>query len=235
MKQPVPNNDDLEYVDFSALKDKHVDETAIFFGSGPTLNAFTIGSRSPRPYTLVGVNEVIFANNVDLLDYLFVGDGADPKFSKKKTHFDEFAPLQGKYIGRDERAKLDIPTLFAGSVSGAQHYLTKLRAPFTANLLEESVGRWGSISFDVMQILAWMGFSRIVLVGHDCDYSQGTFNTKFSFGPGTAQKLVKHWALMKDFLDEHYPHLEVLSVRPKGLTIFPEVSNNELFDLTESA
>lgn len=219
----------VKYIDFAQLRNAHVGKTALFFASGVTLNDY-VDVDLPSCIR-VGVNAVAFASNVGQLDYYFIGDASHAILRAQKDELDSFTPRLGKFIGRDERAKLDIPTHFPDSVMNALHYETKLRAPFAANLTKAPVGRWGSISFDAAQVIAWTGVSRMVLVGHDCDYSNGSFNMNRGIGAGTAKKLQNHWALMKKFFTEHYPELEILSVNPVGLKIFPSISIEELQDM----
>jgi len=211
----------LKFCDFKNLKGRHKGEVAFFFGSGPTIKKFDIANAEGS--ILVGVNETIFAGFQ--LDYLFVGDGADWKFRNRIKDFHAYEPRIAKYIGIDPRKNLDITKRIPGSVQGAIHYNTKLRGDFSANLEKDPVGRWGSISFDVMQILAFMGFQKIYLIGHDCDYKSGTFYTKFNGGNNDKSKLLSHWNKMKNFLDEQYTELEVVIVNPVALNIFLDATH----------
>jgi hypothetical protein len=210
----------IEFCNFENFRNKHLGETVFFFGSGPTLRKFDLSHA--KNAKRVGVNETIFFDSN--LDYFFTGDAADPKFYSKIDEFNKFEAKLGKFVGVDQRDDLNIPKRIPGSVHNSLHYHTKLRAEFTTDPTVEDVARWGSISFDVMQILPFMGFRKIYLVGHDCDYSDGTFYTKFGSGPGERDKLLDHWKKIKIFLDKSYPDLEVLSVNPVALTIFRDAT-----------
>ncbi len=241
-------NQDIEYILYEHFKDCHKGETAIFFGSGPTLKGFK--NREDVNHVRIGVNETIYLDF--LLDYLIVGDAADPKFYDRLDDFHKYKPNKLKIMGRDPRKALDIIHA-VGGVDGSLYYDTKLisrkdrTSPnFTPDLVKDKVSRWGSISFDVVQILAWMGFSNIVLVGHDCDYTDGTFHTDrktaeelsksgyevpLPSGPAVGQKLVDHWGQIKTFLDKHYPGLTVYSYKPKALTCFPKINEKDMWNL----
>lgn len=239
---------DIEYILFEHFKDCHKGETAIFFGSGPTLKEFK--NREGVDHVRVGVNETIFLDFA--LDYLIVGDAADPKFYDRLDDFHKYKPNKLKLMGRDPRKALDVIHA-VGGVDGSLYYDTKLvsRADrtvpnFAHDLVNDKVSRWGSISFDVIQILAWMGFSNIILVGHDCDYTDGTFHTDrekaknlskigaeipLPSGPTVGQKLVDHWGQIQKFLRVQYPFLNVYSFRPKALTCFPKISEEDMWNL----
>jgi len=239
---------DIEYILFEHFKDCHKGETAIFFGSGPTLKEFE--NREDKSHIRVGVNETIYLDF--LLDYLIVGDAADPKFYDRLDDFHKYVPKHLKLMGRDPRKTLDVIQA-VGGVDGSLYYDCKLisrarrtKPNFSHDLANDKVSRWGSISFDVMQILAWMGFKNIVLVGHDCDYTDGTFYTDrekakslsksgheipLPSGPAVGQKLVEHWAQLQKFLKAQYPYLTVYSFKPKALTCFPKINEEDMWNL----
>ena len=217
----------LKFCDFSDMKNRHLGETAIFLGSGPTNKKFDHTKVSDVIF--VGVNETIFRGIP--LDYLVVGDGANPAFKTIINDFHNYDPKIEKLIGIDPRANFDITKVVPGSIKNALHYRTKYHGEFSKNPETVPIGRWGSISFDVMQILAFMGFSKIYLVGHDCNYSTGTFHRRFR-GGGTNPKLISHWKKIKIFLESEYPKLKVESVNPVDLTIFKD-STNEIIEATK--
>jgi len=231
----------IDYILFESFKDCHKGETAIFFGSGPTLKKFK--NRDDINYVRVGVNETIYLDF--LLDYLIVGDAADPKFYDRIDDFHKYKPNHFKLMGRDPRVALDVIKA-VGGVDGSLYYDCRLKGKFAHNLVTDKVSRWGSISFDVMQILAWMGFKNIVLVGHDCDYTDGTFHTSWEkakslskvgaevplpAGPHVGYKLVDHWGKVQKFLTEKYPDLNVFSFNPKALSCFPEITEKDMWNL----
>lgn len=231
----------VEYVLFEKLKDFHKGETAIFFGSGPTLKMFK--NKKDISHIRVGVNETIYLKF--LLDYLIVGDAADPKFYDRLNDFHKYTPGHLKLMGRDPRQNLDVIRA-VGGVDGSLYYDCRLRGEFAHDLTNDKVSRWGSISFDVIQILAWMGFKNIVLVGHDCDYTDGTFHTDWEkaktltkvgaevplpSGPTVGNKLVDHWGKIQSFLEEYYPDLNVYSHNPKALKCFPEINKKDMWSL----
>jgi hypothetical protein len=239
---------EIDYILFEHFKDCHKGETAIFFGSGPSLKQFV--NRDDINHVRVGVNETIFLDF--LLDYLIVGDAADPKFYDRLQDFHDYKPKKLKLMGRDPRPNLDVIQA-VGGVDGSLYYDCKLvpkparhRPEFAHDLVNDKVSRWGSISFDVVQILAWMGFKNIILVGHDCDYTEGTFHTDRKVAktlpriggeiplPSDAtvgQKLVDHWQQISKFLNVHYPELTVYSFNPRALSCFPEISEQDMWNL----
>lgn len=248
LKKSKHTKQDIEYILFEHFKDCHKGETAIFFGSGPTLKKFK--NREDVSHVRVGVNETIYLDF--LLDYLIVGDAADPKFYDRLDDFHKYKPNKLKLMGRDPRKTLDVIRA-VGGVDGSLYYDTNLitranrtEPNFAHDLANDKVARWGSISFDVIQILAWLGFKNIVLVGHDCDYTDGTFYTSrkkaqnlsksgkeipLPSGPAVGQKLVDHWGQIQKFLDDKYPELTVYSYNPRALTCFPKISEEDMWNL----
>ena len=231
----------IDYILFDHYKDCHKGETAIFFGSGPTLKMFK--NRADIDHTRVGVNETIYVDF--LLDYLVVGDAADPKFFDRLNDFHKYKPKQLKLMGRDPRKSLDVVRA-VGGINGSLYYDCRLRGELAHDLTNDKVSRWGSISFDVIQIFAWMGFKNIVLVGHDCDYTDGTFYTDWEkaktltkvgaevplpSGPTVGNKLVDHWGKVQSFLEQYYPDLSVYSHNPKALRCFPEINEKDMWGL----
>lgn len=216
------NKEEISFCNFEKFRNKHAGETAFFFGSGPSVKKFDI--RQSGNAIRVGVNETIFLGFE--LDYFFTGDAADPKFYQKIEEFNNFDARIQKFVGIDPRDELNIPKRIPGSVKNSLHYNTRLRSVFTTDPTIFPVARWGSISFDVMQVLAFMGFKKIYLVGHDCDYSRGTFHTNFSTANGEMVKLLDHWNKMKNFLENCYPNLEVYSINPVALKIFKDATSD---------
>jgi len=213
---------EVYFCDFEKFRNKHLAETAFFFGSGPTVRDFDISLA--KDAVRIGVNETIFLGFE--LDYFFTGDAADPKFYQRIEEFNSFEARIQKFVGIDPRDELNIPKRIPGSVKNSLHYNTRLRSVFSPDPTIFPIARWGSISFDVMQVLSFMGFKKIYLVGHDCDYSKGTFHTSFSTGNGEMVKLLSHWNKMKNFLENCYPDLEVYSINPVALKIFKDATSD---------
>ena len=80
-------------IDFKTLKDIHLGETAILFGSGPSVKKFDFSKISDE--LLFGVNECIFLECQ--LDYLFVRDFRNDKVKKINQELNNYVAKKGKF------------------------------------------------------------------------------------------------------------------------------------------
>ena len=218
-------------IDLKTLKDIHLGETAILFGSGPSVKKFDFSKISDE--LLFGVNECIFLECQ--LDYLFVRDFRNDKVKKINQELNNYVAKKGKFLGRD-----DTTTVANGIMKGSYWYNAagtkgsrgdhKARASFWCGHERQKIAVYGSTSFDAIQFALWMGIKKIYLVGHDCNYSGGTFKTKRGSKSKLRdeKKLVDHWNLCKDWVNKAYPDVEIYSVNPVALKMFPKTFDYQL-------
>ncbi len=209
----------MKKADLLLLKDIHKNETAIFFGSGPSINKFDFESITNE--IIVGVNETILLPIQ--LDYLFVRDFANSRVEALKKELNKYEAKKKKFVGVDNRPN------HGGSIKGAYYYKTITKKnkkdiqPLTLDLAKKDIAIWGSTSFDVMQFLFWMGFKKIYLVGHDCNYSNGTIGVSSKLG-GVTQKIINQWIALRKWKEENYSEVEIFLINPVSLKtdVFPE-------------
>jgi hypothetical protein len=84
-----------------------------------------------------------------------------------------------------------------------------------------------SVAFHAMQILLYMGFNEIVLVGFDCggdhSYKDKYEDDVCDWGYGLNHQLINRWKLFKNFVEKEYNNVNIEVVNPIGLkNIFKE-------------
>ena len=225
----------LEY--FQRYKDIHENASAIMFGNGPTLKQF-VDKKENTSIIRAGLNEIIFTD-IDI-DYFFLGDAGDKNLTKDMQAYHDYFPKKQKFVGLDPRDFLNFQLyLDGGLVDKAIHYdchVDRSRGGYDAmakDLSSSPMPRLGSISFEVLQFLLYTGVKKIFLVGHDCDYRFGTFTGEnvnlTDVAHGGSIKLLNSWNHAKNFIDKEYPEVEIYSVNPVALTIFPAVDQAEVW------
>ena len=86
-----------------------------------------------------------------------------------------------------------------------------------------------SISFEALQFMLYTGVTKIYLVGHDCDYTEGTFTgTPTGRWHDAGYYIHKYWKVVKEWVEVHYPEVEIYSINPVGLSIFPTIIEEEI-------
>ena len=229
---------------FLPYKDRHLGKDAIIYGSGPTILDFDASLVSDEVVKF-GVNDQIF---LDLgLDYWFMGDAMpqEPaKFYDRIDEYNEYSPKIQKFVrfcNWDIDRKIDIPSW--GSVprngqlpnlKGAKMYVADLCGnpdvcQFNEDISKENMSAVASITFEVLQFVLYCGIKRVYLVGQDCNYQSGTF-AKFMIGKSqnAGYWILKYWKVVKPWLEKHHPDVEIYSVNPVSLDIFPEINPKDI-------
>lgn len=207
------------------FKNIHVGESAVVFGSGPSLNRL---SEQSLDYLFddkvtIGSNEFVYFPRK--VDYYFIGDAqnkkrgynSDPEtynnFQAKKANFyrdplytPQFAAIPKGLKGIYYPCTFDPKCLLSG----------KVKVPFKDCY---------SISFEMLQFCCYAGFNRIYLVGHDCNYDSGTFKTKEveESVKVHVQKILFSWFVFENWISINYPHIKVFNINPVSMRRF-EVS-----------
>jgi len=213
---------------FGAYKDRHLGESAIFYGSGPTIKEF---STDRKDILKIGLNEQIY---LDLdLDYWFMGDTfpRNPdKFINCFEDYNEYKPNITKFIRYQlwgERGRMP------PGMKHSQYYTCTLGGSpqtclFKKDISEGSLVGVASISFEALQFILYSGVKNIYLVGHDCDYATGTFRTQFAGQHVEGNHMLQYWPLVKDWVEKNYPDVNIYSINPVALKIFPEAQTEDI-------
>lgn len=217
---------------FGKYKNAHKNESVILYGSGPSIKKF----KTSKNVIKIGMNEQIY---LDLdLDYWFMGDPRNrqpEKFRNCKKDYDEYRPKIAKFIrwmlGLPRRQKMPY------NMPHSTYYLAKYqdfkdKCLYKKNIDEGILPSYKSITDEALQFALFAGFKRIYLVGHDCDYSSGTFRTdKLEVSDDNDAKLLLNaWPLIKEWIGKNYPDVEIYSINPVGLKIFKEVREDDIVE-----
>ena len=225
---------------FGPYKDIHKGKTAILFGSGPSILDFD-NNGVPDEVLRFGVNDQIFLNLQ--LDYWFMGDAmpqVPSKFYDRIEEYQNYKPKRQKFVRictwdveriteiHHKGEAIIVPRNGQlPSIKGAKYYAADSGGNPNICLFNEdlSVGNLkavASISFEVLQFILYTGIKKIYLVGHDCDYSNGTF-AKIMIGKAQRADhyILRYWRIVKEYIKEKHPDVEVNVVSPVALDIFP--------------
>ena len=216
---------------------KHAGQTVLLFGTGPTLNVYN-DEKIPKSFIRIGVNEMIDCKKVDL-DYYFIGDAKNTKegFNSNQELYRAYMPRIEKFVRRRAIGSSAPPMPL--DILNAKYYNIKAlqlsehvkSCDILSKHLPEGMTDCGSITFEALQFALWIGASRIVLIGQDSTYKKGNFlSPKNTSGEAYVTRLLRTWKKVKEFIDEFYPDVEVVSLNPVALDMFPVVSYNELQD-----
>jgi hypothetical protein len=226
---------------FTPYKNIHFGESCIIFGSGPSILNFDI-TTVPKHFLRFGVNDQIFLNLS--LDYWFMGDAmpqVPSKFYERFNEYNEYLPRGQKFVRYcnwvDNRhitipgwGKVPRNGQLPMNMKNSKYYICDWGGNPDMCVFKEDISKGhlfavASITFEVLQFALYCGIKKIFLVGQDCDYSQGTF-AKIMIGQsqGAGPSIIRYWKLVKDWINVNYSDVEIYSINPVALDIFPEFS-----------
>tara|TARA_Y100001970_G_scaffold234766_1_gene293359 strand:- start:557 stop:1222 length:666 start_codon:yes stop_codon:yes gene_type:complete len=213
---------------FGNYKNAHLGQSAILYGSGPSIMDF----KTNKNVVKVGLNEQIY---LDInLDYWFMGDTFPRNPAKFINCFDDYnnyKPNITKFIRYQlwgERGRMPL------GMKHSTYYTCNLGGIPNECLFEKDISQGplmgvASISFEALQFMLYAGFKNIYLVGHDCDYSFGTFRTEIDH-KSEGVLVLRYWKLVKDWISVHYPDVKIHCINPVALKIFQEASEADIIE-----
>tara|TARA_B100000073_G_scaffold334304_1_gene326706 strand:- start:2133 stop:2858 length:726 start_codon:yes stop_codon:yes gene_type:complete len=223
------------------FKNIHKGEKALLFAPGPSLNEFedTFGDE----YKRCAVNGVIIHPEFrDKLDYyVWAGDIDIPKHPQPQYHYTlnslkylkkttvKFANcwVNNGLIHPAFGVQTQISPEQADELGFIKYNLTydkNKKYNWSTRLEDKNIGLDDkSVAFHAMQILLYMGFEEIILVGFDCggEHSFKKYDEckedVCDWGNQINRKLIKRWISFKRWCDEKYPSCKIKCVNPVGL------------------
>ena len=218
---------------FIPYKNKHSGETCFVFGTGPSLIQFGSSKYADKVSNSVtiGANEIIHYNIN--MDYYFIGDAgnAHKGFNSNPEAYIKYKPNIDKFFRSDKQVAKHIPQL-PQDVQGVSYYKTSgwsFKHPLYKNLahkfnkdITKEILDCGSIILEALQFALYCGFKSIYLVGCDCDYSKGTFNTSNHIDHSLKNFMLSNWVKIKNFIDKEYPEVSIITINPVGMNLFGE-------------
>lgn len=215
---------------FADYLDIHLGQSAILFGCGPTLRDWQ--DREYPDVVRVGVNELIFTPIA--LDYYFVGDNQinhrPETFAANKAAYYAYEPRLAKFVRKQTwGTRGEMP----GDIENAQYYWCDMSRNLVKDIVNQPLACCASISFEAFQFMLYTGIKRVYFVGHDCSYTNGTFRTASAndaFHQQCGTDIIADWQMVAaEWLPRNYPDVEVFSIRPVALKVFPEVSQDDIY------
>lgn len=237
---------------FFKYKNLYHDKIAIFFGSGPTLENFTnFDQIKSDKFIKFGVNECIFVNDKLNLDYIVIGDYSDGgRVSQKecdKTIINQYKKNKNlkvictgyrEYLNHKIvsglRSEINNKNFDFFEVEKREHSdVRKCPKPIFHIHENTRLIRYGSVSFDVIQLLLWMGFKKIVLIGHDSNYSKGTFfSKKENKGENDFNKVSFAWIEVKNYMTDFYDSVKIYQINPVALrNVYTTIEQDDIFKI----
>ena len=203
---------------FSEFKGCHRGKTVAVVGAGPTLNYYDQVKGVPH----IGVNGA-FRKEQLKLDYLFLRHNVPDLYEELKSY--SFV----KFFAQGD----DIIPEFAVEENHARRFFFSSVAPrLHVNIEYYPLAAFGSVIFYALQFAIYTRPKRILLVGCDCT-DVGHF---YDIGPVDYDDDTSEWLdgyrYLKEFLVQHYPDTEVISVNPVGLKgMFRDVYTENYLDV----
>jgi hypothetical protein len=206
---------------FKKFKDIHKGKSAILFGTGPTLDEYKNGDR----FIKIGTNEIIY--KPFMMDYYFIGDVGSEKRGYKSDPdiYNNYRPVIEKFYRKGWSKVKGMPDGL-----DAVYYDCTSRINQGGHFYKDIVkgmGVYASISMEALQFILYTGISKLYLIGHDCNYSNGSFHSEECKGQDSKQ-MINVWKKAKSFMDKEYPEVQVRIVNPVSLTIFEECKQEDM-------
>ena len=235
---------------FGQYRNIHKDKSCIFYGSGPTILNFkkdmALGyTKVPDSFLQFGMNDQIF---LDLdLDYWFQGDALPQvphRFYNRFDDYNNFTPKIQKFVRYCNWEHPDTITVPGWGIvprtgqsplnmNNTKYYVGVLGRDADSCLFHEDISMQdmttvASISFEVLQFILFTGIKEIFLVGHDSDYSKGTFDsTMIGLSQGAGTCILNYWHHVAEWLTKNRPDVKIYSVNPVSLNLFEKT---DMFD-----
>tara|TARA_R110002073_G_scaffold18470_6_gene68326 strand:- start:1748 stop:2467 length:720 start_codon:yes stop_codon:yes gene_type:complete len=232
---------------FSPYKDIHQGETAILFGSGPSILNFD-SKKISSDVLQFGINDQIF---LDLdLDYWFMGDSHRQDsnyFFNKYSLYNDYKPKEQKFIRYCNWAHQEFITLGNKQVNRngqlplnmkySKYYVADSagnpdQCLFNADLGIGNLQAVSSITFEILQFVLYSGIEKLFLVGHDCDYTTGDYNgSNIGKNLNAGHWISKYWEVCAPWIAQNYPKLQIYWVEPKGLQMFTPMTLEAAYEM----
>lgn len=200
---------------FEKYRNCNAGKDLVLLAAGPTLDSYT-----PMPGAIhLGVNRVYQAKHI-ALDYLMAIDA----FFTPDEEIESYRPeLCAKLFGFNYQTLHKRISESLISKTGAErfyyHSIPYGVAPvFPSSLAHSPLIVMESVVTAAFQFALWTGPKRIYLVGCDCS-SSGYFSAQKSGIPQklSSRKIIHSWEILKEFADNVYPDIEIVSINPVGL------------------
>ena len=214
-------------VTFSKYKNIYKNQDIVLVASGPTLEYYTNINGAIH----IGVNHTFLKQSFNL-DYLFVQDYLrEQQEAANKYRGDKCTKIYGCHYCQGGLREKDFDEASAERYYFInQHEKLEYIAISNADITKRPLNVWGSVIFAAMEFALWTHPKRIYLVGCDA-CANGHYYYKNVSPDITYPKInivFEGWKIIKEFIDHHYPDVEIISVNPVALKgLFKDVYTKE--------
>lgn len=217
---------------FLKFRELHTGESVVLYGPGESLKKCHF--KFPDACKAAVNSTILFEDMSQDLDYyIWSGDLHTP--STNRPWFNE--TLEATCLLPEKTRKFVCSHISGGRTNPQYGIISQISpvivkklgmtpynvtAGFNKDIHKEGLN-WFSVVFQAMQILLYMGFSRITLVGFDCCGQYAFSDNRSCEWDKMSQKLITKWKEFKQFASKEYSHCVIDVVNPIGLkNIFPE-------------
>jgi len=214
----------MNYEVFKKYENKFAGQSCNVFGTGPSLLKY----KQNNTHINIGVNEIIYYDII--MDFYFLADAGNDRrgYRSDPARYEAYLPKIDKFY-RSPDSPCNHAKLPSNS-KGSSYYRTDRllniyknpRNAIQVDTFNKNVHDFivdgGSIIFDAMQFALYCGFQTINLIGCDCNYKNGSFHSDKSKCRG--KNMISGWSVMKKFIDNQYPEVNVITVNPVEMDLF---------------
>ena len=194
------------------FKDIHKNKTAILFATGPSIKDYIPFDNDE--YIKIGSNRIYYYPKIlKKLNYFFFGS----QYYTDNQHRNDLDRIclsdENKFIKLSASYENGTPT-GRGNIT-PEDSLRLGAHPFENNLLyfSNDVSKYSmlghSIVFPSLQFILYTGINKLYLVGCDGGFTHG-------INSGDSE-LLHWWTKFKEFKDEYYSNVEIISINPNSL------------------
>lgn len=208
---------------FKSYQNKHLGETCVILGTGPTLNEYFPIKNAIH----IGVNSGIFYKKI-ILDYYFMMDfGGKNGFNNiKETIYNTPVNIQ-KFIATfhiNKNSEFTIPDKYIKNHVKQFEIIkhTEDIYPPPKDISNYCLGMPQTIIFSALQFALFSGFKKILLVGCDLGEKPEHGNYLFKDHHHNYNSFKNQWIIIKKWVQQEYPNVNIYNIEPVGLKdIFP--------------
>lgn len=209
---------------FEDYKNEHYGQEAVIMGTGPSINRL---GKAALDFlwdkVVIGCNEMVFFERP--VDYYFIGDAQTKLrgYNSNPEAYNAFQPKLQKFY-RDPLYATSYCKIPRGLTDGIYYPCNFVPDDLFPSSIEEipPLRDCYSVSFEMIQFALYAGFKTIYLVGQDCDYSDGTFNSDKVLDSvhEHINKVLYSWSLFEEWRVFNCPDVRFLNINPVKMRRF---------------
>lgn len=233
---------ETKYNELRQFKNKYKGKRCFIIATGPSLTVEDLNLLKNE--ITIGVNSLVKA--LDKMKYVPTFFGIqDGNVYGKIGDIIENCPIKHIFISsnlykkagiKNDKRYIQYPLYNCGHL--AHNYAMPLKSDFSGNA-DMVVYDGYSVTYSMLQIAVYMGFSEIYLLGCDCTYD--TKGNKQHFiesghfdrhADSVGERMIYAYSVAKKVLDKKYPSIKIFNATRGGmLEIFPRKTLDEINDL----